>query len=48
MNKEGYFVTCSKCEGNNIKYDYENTIFNTKTGETVTPVRCLECNYETV
>lgn len=47
MNNEGYFVTCSKCKSYKIKYDYEMAVFNVKTGKSETPVKCLNCGFET-
>ena len=48
MNNEGYSVICSKCGSTNIKYDYQNTTINSKDNRSSTPVKCLDCNYETV
>lgn len=47
MNKKGYAVTCSKCESSNIKYDYLSTTINVKENKASTPVKCLDCGYET-
>lgn len=46
MNKDGYIVTCSKCGGSKMKYDYDKTTYNTNSKETKTPVKCNECGYE--
>lgn len=48
MNKKGYAVTCSKCESRNIKYDYLNTTMNVKNNKISTPIKCLDCDYETI
>lgn len=48
MNKEGYAVTCSKCNSTNVEYNYRKTMVNIKDNKTSTPVKCLDCNYETV
>ncbi|MGN8845700.1 hypothetical protein ACTNDN_23145 [Niallia sp. HCP3S3_B10] len=47
MNKKGYVVTCSKCESSNIKYDHLNSFINVNDNKTSTPVKCLDCGYET-
>ncbi len=48
MNKKGYIITCSKCESSNVKYDYLNTIMQIKDSKAITPVKCLDCGYETI
>ncbi len=48
MNKKGYLVTCSKCSSTNIEHDYQNTTINSIDNKTSTPVKCLDCGYETV
>lgn len=47
MNKEGYAVTCSKCNSTNIEYNYCKTMVSIKGNKTSTPVKCRNCNYTT-
>lgn len=47
MNKKGYAVTCCKCDSINIKYDYRKTTLNIRDNKASTPIKCLDCGYET-